>query len=483
MKLKLNKYFLFFCLITFSVLMMFIGCENANDTELDSLNTDESTFSSSSVELDITESSSIIENLDTPKPDEEMGNKEEVEEGASSSADNESASTEEPESSGSSSSSDCGEDDYEVGDSVVEHVFTTERVEPDCITKGYIKSYCVNCGEQESFEEISALGHDEETIAGYSSTCLEHGATESVRCKRCEKTLIESKSLPLADHNYKNDWSCAWCDLAALEFTLYNDSYAICTGPIDDGNARRVVIPDQVELVDSQGVPRLYDVKEIKEGAFDHHYEMYSLEIGKNVENIGNTAFGFCYNLLEIYDKSKMRVGELSMDKNGCLTMDIGWKKDFYYEEFDSNIEIIDGCVIYTDGEEKVLIGCTNDPTDLKGSSLVIPEGVTKINSYVFTNSNYIASVTIAKSVKEIANYAFYSTCDRSIHYENGHDAAACDSPIDEVIMLNPIGWKIDTTGQDKENLYIPVPENLSSSYVAWEYLVVHYKYYWRRAE
>jgi len=468
-KIQFKKFFLLFCLMFMSLTILFISCKSG-DVGAGVISPSSEITSSELVEDSEEESSTD----DTPKDKEEDkgGNDDNnggAEEETEPDSPTEPSQPSEPSEPDKPSPPSCGDQDHELGDVIVEHTFTTERKEPDCLNEGYIKEYCSECGEVQKIEPIEALGHDKETIPGYSSTCLKHGMTDSVRCKRCEETLIESQQLPLAEHNYKYDFSCSWCDLALLKFEVAENAYAICIGP--EGNARRVVIPDTVELLNSLDVPKIYPVKKIKEAAFHSHYEMYSLEIGKNVEEIGTEAFGDCKNLTEIYDKSQMRVGELPREENGGLTTDYGERKDFYYEEFESNIEIIDGCVIFHDGEEKVMIGCTNNYSDFRGTSLVIPEGVTIINGFVFTKCNYISSVTIAISVKEIKRYAFYFDC-KANHTDLDHDADDCESPIDEIIMLNTKDWEISK--DDIDFSWAP-----TSKYDIWKNLVVHYNNHW----
>ena len=72
-------------------------------------------------------------------------------------------------------------------------------------------------------------------------------------------------------------------------------------------------------------------------------------------------------------------------------------------------------------------------------TKLVIPEGVTRIESYVFELCFQLAEVTIPSTVQYIARYAFYYECPT--HEIEGEDHMNCNSPILSMTMLNPDGW------------------------------------------
>lgn len=77
--------------------------------------------------------------------------------------------------------------------------------------------------------------------------------------------------------------------------------------------------------------------------------------------------------------------------------------KAVYTEEYVSKLSTDkNGYQIYTDGEDKILIGCTGTAT-----AISIPDGITEINQYAFYGNRSITRVTIPDSVKIICDWAF----------------------------------------------------------------------------
>ena len=88
---------------------------------------------------------------------------------------------------------------------------------------------CSVCGDTlVAQEEISALGHTEETVAGKAATCTEAGLTEGKRCSVCGDTLVAQEEIPALGHDYKAVVTAPTCTKGG--YTTYtcsncNDSY------------------------------------------------------------------------------------------------------------------------------------------------------------------------------------------------------------------------------------------------------------------
>mgnify|MGYP001069657087 CR=1 FL=1 len=124
-----------------------------------------------------------------------------------------------------------------------------------------------------------------------------------------------------------------------------------------------------------------------------------SIIIPNSVTSIGSTAFYECYRLVEVYNKSALSITAGSSD-NGDVAR---YAKNVYTNEGGSKLTTDEnGYVIYTDGDEKILVAYLGTNTEL-----VLPSYITKINQYAFYNCSGLMRVTIGNSVTSIGAYAF----------------------------------------------------------------------------
>ena len=126
---------------------------------------------------------------------------------------------------------------------------------------------------------------------------------------------------------------------------------------------------------------------------------LLSVTIGNGVTSIGNYAFDGCYKLVEVYNKSTLSITEGSFS-NGFVAY---YAKNVYTTEGGSKLSTDEkGYVIYTEGDQKILVAYTGTETDL-----VLPAYITKINQYAFNNCSGLTSITIPNSVTSIGGGAF----------------------------------------------------------------------------
>ena len=124
-----------------------------------------------------------------------------------------------------------------------------------------------------------------------------------------------------------------------------------------------------------------------------------SVTIDSGVTSIGSDAFYGCYRLTEVYNKSTLLITAGSSD-NGYVAY---YAKNVYTNEGGSKLTTDEnGYVIYTDGDEKILVAYTGTETDL-----VLPSYITKINQKAFRDCAGLTSITIHGSVTSIDDYAF----------------------------------------------------------------------------
>ena len=152
------------------------------------------------------------------------------------------------------------------------------------------------------------------------------------------------------------------------------------------GSLTSIVLPDSVTS--------------IGEYAFGSCSSLTSVTIGNNVTSIGNSAFYYCYKLVEVVNNSS----HITVTKGSRENGHVGYYALAVYnsgDTFVSKLSNDNGYIVYTDGQEKILVGY-----DGKETSLTLPTYITQIYDYAFYNSS-LTSITIPNSVTSIGDYAF----------------------------------------------------------------------------
>ena len=144
-------------------------------------------------------------------------------------------------------------------------------------------------------------------------------------------------------------------------------------------------------------------VTKIGDEAFSGCRGLISVTVGKGVTQIGENAFGACFTLVEVINYSPHITVTKGSEDNGNL----GRYALFVYngsEKQTSKITNDNGCIIFSDGDDKILIEYLGDEKEL-----IIPDYVTEIKEYAFMYVGF-TSITIPDSVKKINSAAFYES-------------------------------------------------------------------------
>ena len=140
-------------------------------------------------------------------------------------------------------------------------------------------------------------------------------------------------------------------------------------------------------------------VTSIGNDAFEGCNGLTSVTIGSSVTSIGDFAFWGCYRLVEVYNKSTLSITAGSSSYGRVAS----YAKNVYTEEGGSKLSTDEnGYVIYTDGDEKILVAYHGTNTEL-----VLPSYITEINQYAFSGCSGLTSATIPDSVTSIGGSAF----------------------------------------------------------------------------
>ncbi len=390
--------------------------------------------SSSSEESSSEESSSEEESSSAEESSSQEESSSVEESSDSSSSEEESSSQEDSSSVEESSDSSSSEEESSSEAEECEHSFTwssSDVVWEDCENDGGIWATCKKCGKKEFTVGTPALGHDfengvctrcdavevvdsseenssEESASSETDSGDEDSSTEAESSSEGDSSTDESSSVEDAssdeelssdsasdgDGSSNEDSSVVVIGIEdVLDFGLSSDgTHYICNGfreEIDKAAVRNVVIPDT------------YNDKEVKEiavGAFNEEYGLTSLTIGANVTKIGAYAFSYCFNLVEVYNLSALNIYDGT--KNGGLT---SYVKNIYSSLTQtSSISYVNDFIVYTNGQEKILIGYKGN-----GAALTIPDGITTINPYAFAVNKNVQSIVVSDSVKTISSSAF----------------------------------------------------------------------------
>jgi len=193
-------------------------------------------------------------------------------------------------------------------------------------------------------------------------------------------------------------------------FTVPAGTERICEGAFYNcRNLKSVVISDSVIAIENDAFGVCENLESVKIGngvaaigdkAFSSCISLQKAVIGSGVVSIGNLAFSDCYRLVEVYNKSDLNIVAGANDF-GLVAY---YAQEVYTADVQSKVSTDEsGYVIFTDGNERVLVNYVGEAKEL-----IIPDGVTKITIGAFYGNRDITSAVIPDSVRAIGFKAFF---------------------------------------------------------------------------
>ncbi len=175
------------------------------------------------------------------------------------------------------------------------------------------------------------------------------------------------------------------------------------------------------------GVPKIVEVQfeanseceSIGAEAFRCLNYLVSITVPQLVTEIGDKAFEKCFKLIQVQNLSQLSITVGATD-NGYVAY---YAKNVYGASGQSKLSVDgDGYILYTDGNEKLLVGYKGTETNL-----TLPADVTAVNQYALYNSNKITSLTLGEKITSIGDYAFYKTTSLAEINYNVKNCADCN--------------------------------------------------------
>ncbi len=377
-----------------------------------------------------------------------------------SSSESSDSSSEEESSSESSDSSSEEESGSESSDSSSEESNSSENSSEEVSS-----SESPDSSSEESSSSDSSDSSSEEESSSDSSDSSSEEESSSENSDSSSEEESSSDSLESSSEEEKQDSPPEPSATYTLEFESdVNEEYYICTGISEsDATPSHIVIPDEYEGL---------EVREIAANAFAQKYWLYSVTIGRNIQEIGSNAFYDCPNLFEVYNLSDLSINAGKTD-NGQVAYRAKCVHSSTSEV--SILRRIGDFVTYSEGADTILIGYVGTDTSVEipdtitvinsnafamasqTEKIVLSDSVTKICTKAFSYCENLTEVTLGTGVRVIESYAFSATKLQKLYFP---DSLTSDWILGEANILSPSDAEIlRTNPQETANRFLTMDD------------------------
>lgn len=175
------------------------------------------------------------------------------------------------------------------------------------------------------------------------------------------------------------------------------------------------ILCNNAELAGDIELP-LTTSKTIESYVFMNCSKITSIVIPEGVITVSPTAFKGCYSLYKItipstctqggiYDEYSTPASLVEVFDKSTAAADTKWWssiKNVYTDESQSKITIENGCVVYADTSDNILVSYTGDD-----GNVIMPSTVTQVCANCLASRDDIIKVTCNEGLKTISNFAF----------------------------------------------------------------------------
>ncbi len=270
-----------------------------------------------------------------------------------------------------------------------------------------------------------------------TNVVIENGVTSIGGIAFMNCTSLESITIPDSVISIGNNafYSCTALTEIKFNATAMNDFSErnnVFSNAGTSGNGIKVTISKNVTKIPA------YLFNPYNSSSYSPKITSIEFDEGSVCESIGKYAFGYCTLLKSV------KIGESVSSINSYAFYNCTSLESIEVHENNTVYKSIDG-VLYSK-DVAILIFCPQG----KGTSLVIPDGVTSIERSAFSGCTLLESITIGNSVTSIGRDAFYNC------------TSLTEINFNATVMDDSLGWLFQNGGKNGTGIKVTIGKNVT---------------------